>query len=63
MQLNKRHQLRPRHDMVHLVEEDLLAGLLGQRVKAERFLTHTHYRPRRSGRSPAGLMRDFADLP
>jgi hypothetical protein len=28
MRRDQRHQFRPRHDVVHLVEEDLLAGLL-----------------------------------
>lgn len=30
----------PRHDLVHLFEEDLLAGLLGQRVQAQHVLIH-----------------------
>jgi hypothetical protein len=32
--LNQRHQLAPRNHQIHLVE-DLLASLLGQRIKAE----------------------------
>lgn len=40
VRLDQRHQLGPRHDAFHLVQEDLLAGLLGQRVKTKRALIH-----------------------
>ena len=63
MRLDQRHQLRPRHHLVHLVEEDLLAGLLGQRVKAERDLIHSDHRRPRSRPAPVGLTRGFANCP
>ena len=37
---NEGHQYRPGHDLVHLVEEDFLAGLLGQWVQAQGELIH-----------------------
>jgi hypothetical protein len=49
--------------VVHLVEEDLLAGLLEQRVKAEVGLFHDSYLAPRSSPAPAGVTRGFADLP
>ena len=63
MRLNQGDKRRPRHDLIHLVEEDLLAGLLGQRVQAKRHLIHTPHRPTPSSRAPVGTTRGFADLP
>jgi hypothetical protein len=37
---DQRHQISPGHHLVHLVEEDFLAGLLGQRVEAKSQLGH-----------------------
>ena len=63
IRLNQCHQGCPGNDLVHLFEEDLFAGLLGQRVKAERDLIHVQHRRPRSGHAPFGLTRGFADLP
>lgn len=63
VRLNERHQRAPRHDLAHLFEEDLLAGLLGQGVKAKRDLIHVRDRRSSSGSAPAGMTRGFADLP
>ncbi|MPM63266.1 hypothetical protein SDC9_110146 [bioreactor metagenome] len=63
VRLDQCHQRGPGHHLVHLVEEDFLAGLLGQRVKAKRDLIHAPHRPRRSRPAPVGVTRGFADLP
>ena len=34
------YQRCPGNDLVHLIEEDILAGLLGQRIQAQGVLTH-----------------------
>jgi hypothetical protein len=63
VRLDQRHERSPWHDLVHLVEEDLLAGLLGQRVQAKRHLIHALHRPMSSRAAPVGETRGFADLP
>lgn len=59
---NESDQCRPGHDLVHLVEEDFLAGLLGQGVQAQGVLIHSDIvlDAWRRGRSGGG---GFADLP
>jgi len=61
--LDQRDQLRPRHNLVHLIEEDFLAGLLGQRVQAKRHLIHASNRPTPSSHATVGMTRGFADCP
>ncbi len=56
-------QLRPWHDDVHLVEEDLLAGLLEQRVKAEVGLFYDSYLAPWSSPAPVVVTRGLADIP
>lgn len=63
MRLDERYQRIPGHDLIYLIEEDLLAGLLGQRVKAKRHLIHDPHRPTSSSAAPVGVTRGFADLP
>lgn len=40
MRLAQRHQRRPGHNLAHLLKEDLLARLRGQRIEAEVDLVH-----------------------
>ena len=55
----RRDQLRPMHDDVHLVEEDLLAGLLDQRVRAECGLFHKSNLADRSQPVEVGVTLSF----
>jgi hypothetical protein len=57
-----RYQLDPWNYPVHLIEEDLLAGSLGQLVKVESALIHAQHRPSPSRHPPVGVTRGFADL-
>jgi hypothetical protein len=63
VRLDQCDQRCPGHDLVHLVKEGFLAGLLGQRVKAQRDLIHDLHHPLRSRPAPVGMTRGFADLP
>jgi hypothetical protein len=63
VRLDQPDQRAPGDDLVHLVEEDFLARLLGQRVKAQIDLFHAaHPRPQTSA-SQLGVTWGFADLP
>jgi Integrase core domain len=62
-ELDQRYRRRPGHDLIHLFKEDLLAGLLGQRVRAERDLVHAPHRLQPSCLAPVAVPRGFADLP
>ena len=44
MRLDQPHQRRPRHHPVHLLQEDLLARLLGQGIKPQHLLLLRHGR-------------------
>src|SRR5450830_67898 len=52
VRLNQRYKRRPGHHLVHLIEEDFFAGLLGQRIKAERDLFHVRDVARYSSPNP-----------
>ena len=40
MQRDQRQQLKPRHDLLHLIEQDLLARAPHVEIKAKIFLLH-----------------------
>jgi len=55
-------QCRPRDDLVHLVEEDLLASLFGDQLQAERCLFHGANDALNGLQQPYGS-GSYADLP
>ena len=63
MRRDQRDLLGPRHHDIHLVEEDLLAGLLEKWAKAECGLFHDSNLAPCSLTAPVGVTRGFADLP
>jgi hypothetical protein len=60
---DKRFQLRPRHDSLHLRPELALALVLGARVQSEFSLLHGRYGRRSSMPPVADLPGGHADLP
>lgn len=63
MRREQRHQLLPSHHLVHLLKENLLAGLLVQRVKGDCDLVHGSYLGLQRLLALSGVVRGFADLP
>ena len=61
--LNQRNQCGPGKHLVHLIQKDLLAGFLGQRVKAECDFIHEHYLRLTSNKQLVGVQGVLAGFP